>query len=405
MSNVDKTFIEQITDSDIDNLIGVGVGSEAVLTTGDDKTNINAEGAQKKDEPSFTKGLDDDPLDYNELLKESGQTFEADEDAADVLGKLNSTKEPEVEQNSEPKDSVDFDALAKELIEDGLLLGGFEDDAPIKSKKDLKELIKGNLEEYKSKVVQEEVVNFINSLPNELKIAADYALSGGTNMKDLFKTLSRIEEAKQHTLDDEDGQEAIVRDWLGTQGFSSEEIEQEVFEMKDSGKLEARAKFFKPKLDSMYEKEVQVKIEQEKQATAKRVEFQKQYQENVYNALKDGDLNGIKLDKKLSNNLYSGLTENTFDSISGGKTNMLGALLEKVQYIEPDYKLLAEATWLLADPKGYKEKIKSEIKQEVTADTVRKIKTANESSKAGTSATQSLDSPKPKIKRSGFFKL
>ena len=79
-------------------------------------------------------------------------------------------------------------------------------------------------------------------------------------------------------------------------------------------------------------------------------------------------------------------------------------MLEKIQFIEPDYKLLAEATWLLSDREGYIKELQKGIKEEVTVDTVRRIKSANESSKTGSRDLDIPDKPKSGLKRSGFFK-
>jgi hypothetical protein len=56
--------------------------------------------------------------------------------------------------------------------------------------------------------------------------------------------------------------------------------------------------------------------------------------------------------------LFSGLVQPNYPSISGKPTNLLGHLLEKYQFVEPRHDLIAEALWLLADPNGYKGKVK-----------------------------------------------
>ena len=73
--------------------------------------------------------------------------------------------------------------------------------------------------------------------------------------------------------------------------------------------------------------------------------------------------------------LYSGLVQPAYPSISGKPTNMLGHLLEKYQFVEPRHDLIAEALWLLADPEGYKNKLKDQGTQSATEKTVRMLKT------------------------------
>jgi hypothetical protein len=77
----------------------------------------------------------------------------------------------------------------------------------------------------------------------------------------------------------------------------------------------------------------------------------------------------------MQNVLFSGLTQANYPSISGRPTNLLGHLLEKYQYVEPNHTLITEALWLLADPEGYKSKIKATGSKEQVEKTVRTLKT------------------------------
>jgi hypothetical protein len=73
--------------------------------------------------------------------------------------------------------------------------------------------------------------------------------------------------------------------------------------------------------------------------------------------------------------LYTGLVQPGYPSITGKPTNLLGHLLEKYQWVEPNHELIAEALWLLADPEGFKTKIKSQGTRAATEQTVRSLKT------------------------------
>ena len=102
------------------------------------------------------------------------------------------------------------------------------------------------------------------------------------------------------------------------------------------------------------------------------------YMQNVYNTLKDGTVGGSKVDKKVQSLLYNGLVNPAYPSISGQNTNLLGHLLEKYQFVEPNYDLVSEALWLLADPSGYKSQIMKKGANKAVEQTVRKLKTAQE---------------------------
>ena len=77
--------------------------------------------------------------------------------------------------------------------------------------------------------------------------------------------------------------------------------------------------------------------------------------------------------------LYSGLVQSNYPSINGKQTNLLGHLLEKYQWVEPNHGLIAEALWLLADPDGYKTNVKGMGSKEEQAKTLRTLKTEQSS--------------------------
>jgi len=62
-------------------------------------------------------------------------------------------------------------------------------------------------------------------------------------------------------------------------------------------------------------------------------------------------------------------------------------LLEKYQFVEPNYSIVTEALWLLADPKGYKANIMKIGENKAVEKTVRKLKTA-QSNRANAAAVQ-----------------
>jgi len=128
-------------------------------------------------------------------------------------------------------------------------------------------------------------------------------------------------------------------------------------------------------------------LAEQEQKREQQAQQAKIYTDNVYNTLSVGELGGLKLDKKLQGMLYSGLVQPNYPSISGKPTNMLGHLLEKYQFVEPRHDLIAEALWLLADPDGYKGKVREQGSKKAVEETVRKLKT-EESRKISSSAQQ-----------------
>ena len=201
-------------------------------------------------------------------------------------------------------------------------------------------------------------------------------------------------------------QERIVREYLSATNFGTpEEIQEEIESWKDRGDLEAKANKFKPKLDAMQARVVQQKLAQQEEMKRRQQSQAQAYMENVYNTLSPGDVNGIKLDRRTQELLYTGLVQPNYPSISGRPTNLLGHLLEKYQYIEPNHSLIAEALWLLADPNSYKTKIREQGQKETVEKTARMLKTEEARRSVSSPVVEQEEVKQRTIKRSNnFFK-
>lgn len=279
------------------------------------------------------------------------------------------------------------------LIDEGLIVP-FDDEKPLDeySSKDWKELLEANFEERENKVKQQVPASFFNSLPDELKVAYKYISDGGEDLKGLFRALSHVEEVRQLNPSDENDQEQIARQYLRATNFGSdEEIQEEIDTWKDLGNLNKKANQFKPKLDKMQEQMINNQLQQQEEYKKQQEEAASQYVDNIYHTLKEGNLNGVKIDKKVQAFLFTELTQPKYQSLQGKNTNLLGHLLERYQFVEPRYDLVAEALWLLADPESYKSQIMQTAKNEFTQDTVRKLKTEEARKISSTQMTEEED--------------
>ena len=353
------------------------------------QTNILS-GLNKKADFSFADpdedGVDDLSKKESEEPKVEAEEVQAEkESASDILDTLDDeTEEDAEEQKKRGRKSISgiSDVFSKLIKEDKIV--PFDDEKSLDdySAKDWEELIEANLEEKANQVRRETPKQFFASLPEELQIAARYVADGGTDIKGLFNTLGSVEETKQLSLKSETDQETIIKEYLSATGYgTSDEIAEEIEIWKDLGKLEKQAAKFKPKLDKMQEKIVAKKIEEQELKKKQQEHASKTYMSNVYETLKDGALGDIKVDKRTQAMLYNGLVQPSYPSVSGRNTNLLGHLLEKYQFVEPNYTLISEALWLLQDPEGYKAKIMDKGAQKSVEQTVRKLKT--EQSNAG----------------------
>jgi len=383
----DTTSVGQV-DVDIDQLFGMPGADNVMLP----------EEAKETEKPKtmFSKeNVDLTFIDKADSNNEPAQKEEVDEVIAQLDDMI--TQEEDAGNKGRPKvDKSGLAELAVKMIEEGTLIP-FDDDKPLEeyTTKDFRELFEANFQERESKVKEEVPKEFFKALPEELQIAAKYVADGGQDLKGLFRTLAQVEEMYDLDPTIETHQAEIARQYLYATNFgTAEEIEAEIEEYYDMGRLQAKANQFKPKLDRMQEEVVARKLAEQEHKKEQQAKQAKAYTDNVYKTLEKGDLAGIKMDRKTQSMLYSGLVQPNFPSISGKQTNMLGHLLEKYQFVEPRHDLIAEALWLLADPGGYKTKVKEQGSKQAVEKTVRQLKT--EESRKITSSV----APEPEEKRS-----
>lgn len=268
------------------------------------------------------------------------------------------------------------------------------------TEKDVDELWQANISNIRNEVASNTPAEFFESLPEELQYAAKYVADGGQDLKGLFKALSHVEQIKEMDPTDETDQENIVKSYLQATNFGdAEEIEEEITNWKDLGQLEKKAKQFKPKLDLMQEEMIQSRLAEQEMFQQQQEQAAQVYVQNVFETLRNGELNGVRLDKKVQSFLYNGLTNPQYPSLNGSPTNLLGHLLEKYQYVEPRYDLISEALWLLSNPDDYKANLIRQGKNQAVEQTVRQLKTEQSRNKASSSVNVNQQEQPRKIQR------
>jgi hypothetical protein len=303
------------------------------------------------------------------------------EDLNDLLNPDADSNESGTPDTGKGRPKTDKSGLVKtftKLIADNKLIP-FDDGKPLEeyTEKDFEELIDANFTERERALRDETPKEFFDSLPKELQYAAKYHADGGTDLKGLFRALSHVEEVRSLDVNVESDQEQIVRSYLkATQFGNDSEIDEEISTWKDLGRLATQAGKFKPKLDAMQEQVIQAQLADQASKKESQQKASENYVNNVFTALKTGEINGLRLDKKTQSALYVGLTQPQYTSITGKQTNLLGHLLEKHQFVDPNYPLIAEALWLLSNPEEYRASLKVQGKNAATEETVRTLKTA-----------------------------
>ena len=403
---IETTSIEQV-EMNLDELLGTPGAENVMLPEAEKKPSIFT---QTKTDLSFIDNdTDEEDTESDDKKPKDNPADVIKELDEDFLGAPADTEdEPKKSTAGRPKlDKSGVSELFNKLIEKGQIVP-FDDEKSLDDYtiKDFEELMEANMVERENKIRETTPVEFFDSLPEELQVAAKYVADGGEDLKGLFRILSEVEETRQLDPSDSKDQEHIIREYLRATSFGNEEeIDEEIYEWKDRGELQNKALKFKPKLDKMQEKVVAQKLTQQENMRKQQQNAAQAYMQNVYNTLNAGEVNGIKLDKKVQGLLYTGLVQPNYPSISGKQTNMLGHLLEKYQYVEPRHDLIAETLWLLADPEGYKARIREQGKTAQVEKTVRQLKTEQAKMASSTPVIEKEETTQRKISRGGnFFK-
>jgi len=392
-----ETNVSQVT-LDLDEILGTP-GAENIITATSDlkKPNIFSNGKvdMKFVNEESTEEIPVKPEIKNDQTKPAATDAEVTEVLSTVPGELFA------------KGKTETAALFQKFIKAGKLVP-FDDDKKIEdySDKDYEELLEANMAEREQKIRQQTPVEFFQSLPEEMQVAAKYIADGGRDIKGLFQALAQTEEIRDLDVADPTDHETIVRNYLRATNYGNEEdIDEEITGLKDRSELQNKAIKYKPKLEMMQETIIAQKLAKQEQMREQQAHASNTYMQNIYRTLEPGVLNGVRLDKKTQNMLYEGLVSPRYPSISGRPTNLLGHLLEKYQYVEPNHSLITETLWLLADPDGFKNKLREQGKNGAIEKTVRQLKTEEQNRDTDSPVIEKDEASTRRIPRNNnFFK-
>lgn len=405
---------KEVEYKDLDDLLGTSAAT--VVVPNEKKTVLSKD---KDDDLSF---LDNDLKDHDDEEEEEDEPAAADpkqplppvDNLADVLDDPEPEEEEEEEEEEKDADGnpiqkkpapgrpkLSKDAMVeatKKLIEKGILQP-FDDDKDLADYTidDFQELIEANIVAKTETVAKEAPLQIFGQLPEDVQKVIAYSLNGGTDTKSILQSVLQSQEIVELNVEKEEDQKSIIRSWLQSIEYGpASEIEDEITSIEDRGDLRKKAEAFKPQLDAKQAGIIQKKLADQEAANLRAQEAAKEYSNKIHAVLATGELNGIKIDNKIQNMLYYGLTDSkSYQDKSGKPTTMLGHLLEEHQFGKnPNQALIAEALWLLSDPENYRNSVKSVGKKESTKETYRALKAA-EAGKLPSSSSQEVKKEVP----------
>ena len=400
----------QVQEVDFDNLDALLGLSDSIVTTAEAPKTVFSD---SKPDLSFM----DDDLDGEKLKDAPEDVVKAvtDQILDEDLNNDDADADDDTQVNKGGRPKLVKDAMveaANRLIEKGVL-APFDDGKALAdyTVDDFEELIQANIESKITTVAQEAPIELFKTLPEDVQAVVKYALDGGQDTKAVFNQLAKVHETFELDVDVEEDQESIIRQWYNALGTydTIEELEDEINLIKDRGDLKKYAERYKPKLDAKQADIVQEKLKEQQQAKVRKEKAREQYSNTVIKTLQTANLNGIPLNEKVQNMLYYGLTDSSrYQTAEGKPTNALGFLLEQHQFgANPNFSLVAEALWLLADPQNYKDSIKKTVEKATNEKTARLLRTEQGASRnASSSQIEQNDKPasatrKAPIQRTG----
>lgn len=259
------------------------------------------------------------------------------------------------------------------LHNEGLI--SLEEGKKIESEDDLRGAIQNE--------IKSGVENYISSKPEDVQRFLEFVDAGG-NPRDFHQLYYESRSWSDIDPSKESNQELIVREALALSGWDEEDIEAEITDKKDLGKLESLAEKFHKKLISAEVQNKQALIEAQKELDRKHQEEVKkqwtEFKDNFYNM---EDLNGFKLNSKMKDDLWN------FMSKPDRKTGKTGLQLHnetntKAQYL---YAYLAYNNWDITKlEKQVKNKVVSEL-----ADKLKKTSTGDSRNKISKGTNNNLN--------------
>lgn len=389
-----QTEVKSISQDELSQILGGNVDS---ILTPENKEQEKKQEPEKKE--GFKKVIDTD-FTWSELEKiGNGDDETKDEESKDGLEE---EKKPVEEKKTPGRKASDLVTVVNDLVEAKDLFG-FED-GPVKTIEEARELIKLNIEQTKNSTFEEVWESKIKSYSPQVQALIHYAEQGGTDISPLISAIAEVERTSSFDIETEEGQEAVITEYLKASGWPEDDIKEEIDTAKDLGKLKTKAEKFLPKINQLNEQRVQQVMVENEQRQAQAEEARRKYLSTIRTNLDKEKLGDLKLARQDKAMIWDGLTDIKYTSWSGQPTNLFFKKLEEMQAGDKaDYDHFLEIVYLTLNPKGFRDKIKEEAKSIEASDTVRKLK-IEEKRKSATNEGFDEEEPKKNVIRRQPFK-
>lgn len=339
------------------------------------KNDIKTKPEEDEENKDTDKGNDLEDKKDDIIDDKKSQTSKSDkkDTKTDPPAKSDDLNEEEDSNQEDTNSDNTLTVFGDYLHNEGLI--NLEEGKKIESEDDLRSAIQNE--------IKSGVENYISSKPDDVQKFLEFVDAGG-NPRDFHQLYYESRSWSDIDPSKESNQELIVREALALSGWDEEDIEAEITDKKDLGKLGPLAEKFHKKLISAEAQNKQALIEAQKELDKKhQAEVQKQWTEFKDNFYNMEDLNGFKLNSKMKDDLWN------FMSKPDRKTGKTGLQLHnetntKAQYL---YAYLAYNNWDITKlEKQVKNKVVSEL-----ADKLKKTSTGDSRNKISKGTNNNLN--------------
>jgi hypothetical protein len=288
--------------------------------------------ASKKDE----KEVASDELSPEEIEALEKAAKEQAKPSKDKSEKREEKKEDKEEEEEEPEmeppvdeDSNPLNDYAKHMAARGLL--DLDDEDVVESEEDL--------EKIQERTIQNGINSYKQSIPEDGQKFLEFLENGG-RPEDFHKYYYSDSSFAEYSIDSEDNQKYVVEEALKLEGYSDEEIEDEINDAIDLGKLEKKAAVHLKKLQKIEAQNKDRLIEAQKEYAKQQEQLRAQNWDNFKKGLFDKEqIAGFKMSPKMKQEIWdymakpvnkkTGLTQYQIDSQENEDARYMFAYLLK----------------------------------------------------------------------------
>lgn len=210
-------------------------------------------------------------------------------------------KETEEDTEDSEVESGTFKEFAKHMSSKGIL--DF-DEEEFKDEDDSEDL----LEKVVEKTVNNKIKEWKGSYPEDAQKFLEFIENGG-NPSDFHKYYYTEVSFKDYDVSSEDSAKHVIKLGLEAEGYSSEEIEEEIEDIDRLGTWEKKAKLHLKKLQKIEEEQKESIIEAQKKYAKDQEELSKKQWDDFKKGLYDReDIGGFKLTNKLKDEIWDYMT-------------------------------------------------------------------------------------------------